>query len=51
VRSALLHIVRRPPPFDTYHTNRDRAATIDPLALDAVVAALEAVVEEVGRPR
>ncbi|MGH7278991.1 MAG: M20/M25/M40 family metallo-hydrolase, partial [Candidatus Rokuibacteriota bacterium] len=49
VRSALLHVVRRPPPFDTYHTSRDSAATVDPRALDAVVAALEAVIDEMGR--
>jgi hypothetical protein len=44
VRSALLHAVRRPPPFDTYHTARDRADTIQPAALDLVVRAVEAIV-------
>jgi hypothetical protein len=48
VRSALLHVVRRPQPFDTYHTVRDSAATLDPRALDSVVAALEAIIAEVG---
>jgi hypothetical protein len=44
VRSALRQVVRRPPPFDTYHTPRDSGATLDPAALDAVAAALRAIV-------
>ena len=44
VRSALRQLVRRPPPFDTYHTAGDRGATLDPAALDAVLAALRAIV-------
>jgi Zn-dependent M28 family amino/carboxypeptidase len=48
VRSALLHAVRRPPPFDTYHTSRDASSTLDPRALDAVVRALSAIVAELG---
>jgi hypothetical protein len=44
VRSTLMTIVRRPPPFDTYHTSGDRARTLTPGALDAVLAALEAIV-------
>jgi hypothetical protein len=48
VRSALLHAVRRPPPFDTYHTSRDAASTLDPLALDLVVRGLSAIVAELG---
>ena len=34
VRSTLMHAVRRPPPFDTYHTSRDASSTLDPRALD-----------------
>jgi aminopeptidase YwaD len=44
VRSALSHVVRRPVPFDTYHTPRDRGTTLDPRALDLVARALEAVI-------
>jgi len=40
--------VRRPPPFDTYHTARDRGATLDATALSRVTRALEAVVAAVG---
>lgn len=47
VRSALLHAVRRPPPFDTYHTAGDALATLDPRALEAVGRALEAVIAAV----
>ena len=45
VRSALRAGVRRPRPFDTYHTARDTGATLDPAALDRMAAALTAVVE------
>ena len=48
VRSALSHLVRRPPPFDTYHTRRDAGGTLDAAALDAVAEALRAIVTEVG---
>ena len=44
VKSALMHVVRRPVPFDTYHTPRDRGTTLDPRALDLVSRALEAVI-------
>jgi len=44
LRSALMHMVRRPPPFDTYHTSRDAASTLDPRALDRVARALSAIV-------
>lgn len=44
VRSALMHVVRRPVPFDTYHTPRDRGTTLDPRALDLATKALEAVI-------
>jgi Peptidase family M28 len=43
-RSLLMHLVRRPPPFDTYHTRRDAGSTLDPAALDRVVTALQAVI-------
>jgi hypothetical protein len=46
VRSALTHLVRRPPPFDTYHTRRDARETLDPPALDLVIAALGAIAAE-----
>jgi Zn-dependent M28 family amino/carboxypeptidase len=48
VRSVLLHAVRRPPPFDTYHTSRDAGATLDPAALDLVARVLTAIVAEAG---
>jgi hypothetical protein len=48
LRSALKQMVRRPAPFDTYHTSRDRLATLDPAALGAVGEALEAVIAELG---
>jgi acetylornithine deacetylase/succinyl-diaminopimelate desuccinylase-like protein len=43
-RGLFMHLVRRPPPFDTYHTPRDAASTIEPGALDLIGAALEALV-------
>jgi len=49
MKSALRAVKRRPVPFDTYHTTRDALATLDGAALDAVLQALEAVVEEAGR--
>ena len=45
---ALRFLLRRPAPFDTYHTPRDAVATLDPRALDLVGRALEAVIAEVG---
>lgn len=44
LRSTLRHLVRRPRPFDTYHTARDSSATLDPAALALVVRALEAII-------
>ena len=44
VRSALLHVVRRPVPFDTYHTPNDRGTTLETAALDRVAQALEAII-------
>ena len=45
IRAAVRATVRRPPPFDTYHTARDIGATLDGAALDRMARALEAVVE------
>jgi hypothetical protein len=47
--SAIAAVKRRPVPFDTYHTRRDALATVDGVALDMVVHALEAVVAAAGR--
>jgi hypothetical protein len=47
VRSALMHLVRRPVPFDTYHTPRDGGATLEEPALDRVARALEAVIASI----
>ena len=44
----LRQLVRRPPPFDTYHTSRDALATLDPAACAGVVAALHAVIAELA---
>ena len=41
---SLFH--RRPRPFDTYHTARDRSETLEPAAFDRVGAALEALIRE-----
>jgi Zn-dependent M28 family amino/carboxypeptidase len=48
VKYALLRTLRRPPPFDTYHTSRDAFSTLDPGALDAVARALSAIIAELG---
>ncbi len=45
VRSAIRASVRRPPPFDTYHTARDTGATLQASALDRMTAALAAIAE------
>jgi hypothetical protein len=47
-RSVLMHLVRRPPPFDTYHTPRDAAATVQAPALALVTRALEGIVAALG---
>jgi hypothetical protein len=44
VRSALMHVVRRPVPFDTYHTPNDRGTTLEGPALALVARALEAII-------
>ncbi|HEV8457294.1 MAG TPA: M28 family peptidase [Methylomirabilota bacterium] len=43
-RSTLQALVRRPPPFDTYHTGRDALETLEPPALERVARALEAII-------
>src|SRR5262245_54381265 len=48
LRSALIHLVRRPVPFDTYHTRRDAPETLDERALDLTLRGLEAVIAEVS---
>jgi hypothetical protein len=48
VRSAIRHLIRRPVPFDTYHTPRDRGSTLEPQALALALRALEAVIAEVA---
>lgn len=45
VRSAFNALVRRPVPFDTYHTAADTSATLSATALAGVVRALQAVIE------
>jgi Peptidase family M28 len=47
-RSALRFLVKRPVPFDTYHTSRDRGSTLEPAAMTLTLKALEAVVAEVA---
>jgi hypothetical protein len=44
VRSALLHVMRRPVPFDTYHTPRDAGTTLQAPALALATRALEAII-------
>jgi len=44
VRSSVRSMIRRPPPFDTYHTSRDALETLEPAALHRAAAALFAVV-------
>ena len=48
MRSALRYLIRRPVPFDTYHTPRDRGGTLEPPALALARRALEAVIAEVA---
>ncbi len=48
VRSAIRHLSRRPVPFDTYHTPRDRGGTLEPKALALALRGLEAVIAEVA---
>jgi len=46
---ALRFLLRRPAPFDTYHTSGDGLATLEPRALTLTARALEAVIEALGR--
>jgi Zn-dependent M28 family amino/carboxypeptidase len=48
LRSALRHLIRRPVPFDTYHTPRDRGGTLQAPALALALRGLEAVIAEVA---
>ncbi len=48
VRSALVHLVRRPVPFDTYHTRRDAGGTLQASALELTLSGLEAVIAELS---
>jgi len=48
VRGAIRHLIRRPVPFDTYHTPRDRRGTLEPAALALALRALEAVIGAVA---
>jgi Zn-dependent M28 family amino/carboxypeptidase len=43
-RSAFRQLMKRPPPFHTYHTSGDRAETLEPSALERTTAALLALV-------
>jgi Zn-dependent M28 family amino/carboxypeptidase len=45
VRSTFRALVRRPPPFDTYHTSRDALETLEPRALDRAASAIAAIVQ------
>ncbi|MBI4269319.1 MAG: M28 family peptidase [Candidatus Rokubacteria bacterium] len=47
-RSALGFLLRRPAPFRTYHTPRDRSDTLEPAALAAAGRALDAIIAELG---
>ena len=42
--AGLRFLLRRPAPFDTYHTGRDALATLEPRALELVGRALDAVI-------
>ena len=48
LRSTFMTLLRRPVPFDTYHTSRDALRTLQPAAMDLTVRALEAVIEEMS---
>jgi Zn-dependent M28 family amino/carboxypeptidase len=43
-RSTLRALVRRPPPFDTYHTAGDGLDTLDPAALALATSALASII-------
>jgi hypothetical protein len=44
VHSTVRSLIRRPPPFHTYHTSADALETLEPTALHRAAAALTAVV-------
>jgi hypothetical protein len=44
LRSTFRSLVRRPPPFHTYHTSGDTLDTLEPTALARAVQALSAIV-------
>ena len=48
VRATLRSLIRRPPPFDTYHTSGDALETLEPAALHRAAAALTAIVAGLG---
>jgi hypothetical protein len=48
VRSTFMTLLRRPVPFDTYHTSGDAGTTLQPAALDLTVRGLEVVIAEMG---
>jgi hypothetical protein len=48
VRSAVRSLIRRPPPFHTYHTSGDALETLEPAALHRAAAALTAIVAALG---
>lgn len=48
MRSTVRSLIRRPPPFDTYHTGGDVLETLEPAALHRAAAALTAVVAGLG---
>jgi hypothetical protein len=49
VRSTFRSLIRRPPPFHTYHTSGDALDTLELAALDRATAALTAVVAGLAR--
>jgi Zn-dependent M28 family amino/carboxypeptidase len=48
VRSSLRALIRRPPPFDTYHTSRDALDTLEPAALTLAARALTEIVRNLA---
>ncbi|MGH7365314.1 MAG: M28 family peptidase [Candidatus Rokuibacteriota bacterium] len=48
LRSTMRGLLRRPPPFDTYHTSGDALETLEPAALHRAAAALTSVVAGLG---
>jgi Zn-dependent M28 family amino/carboxypeptidase len=49
LRSSVRSLIRRPPPFHTYHTSNDVLETLEPVALHRAAAALTAVVAGLDR--